>query len=97
MDLTIVVPTFNEGPNVVELLRRIGDAVDDRLIEVVFVDDSTDDWDDTFVWAAGEADSLVPLRRALRQRGLARAQYDIDGYWRTGVANLDHHAVPDDD
>lgn len=53
--------------------------------------------DDTFVWAAGEADSLVPLRRALRQRGLARAQYDIDGYWRTGVANLDHHAVPDDD
>lgn len=53
--------------------------------------------DDTFVWAAGEADSLVPLRRTLRERGLARAQYDIDGYWRTGVVNLDHHAVSDDD
>ncbi len=53
--------------------------------------------DDTFLWAAGEADSLVPLRRSLRQRGVARTQYDIDGYWRTGVANLDHHAVPDDD
>lgn len=51
----------------------------------------------TFVWAAGEADSLVPLRRSLRQRGVTRTQYDIDGYWRTGVANLDHHAVPDED
>ena len=28
MDLSIIVPTFNEGPNVVELLRRIGDTLD---------------------------------------------------------------------
>ncbi|MFS0866177.1 glycosyltransferase [Microbacterium sp. 179-B 1A2 NHS] len=43
MDLSIIVPTFNEGPNVDELLRRIGTALDGRVFEVVFVDDSTDD------------------------------------------------------
>ncbi len=43
MDLSIIVPTFNEGPNVDELLRRIGEAVHGRTFEVIFVDDSTDD------------------------------------------------------
>ncbi|MCR2794321.1 glycosyltransferase family 2 protein [Microbacterium sp. zg.Y625] len=43
MDLTIIVPTYNEGPNVVELLRRIGDVMAGRDFEVLFVDDSTDD------------------------------------------------------
>ncbi|RKE64410.1 MULTISPECIES: glycosyltransferase [Microbacterium] len=61
MDLTIVVPTFNEGPNVVELLRRIGDAVDDRMIEVVFVDDSTDDTPAIIERAARAADFPVRL------------------------------------
>lgn len=61
MDLTIVVPTFNEGPNVAELLRRIGDAVDDRMIEVVFVDDSTDDTPAIIERAAAAADFPVRL------------------------------------
>lgn len=61
MDLTIVVPTFNEGPNVVELLRRIGDAIDDRMIEVVFVDDSTDDTPAIIERAARAADFPVRL------------------------------------
>ncbi|SDQ63316.1 glycosyltransferase family 2 protein [Microbacterium sp. cf332] len=61
MDLTIVVPTFNEGPNVAELLRRIGDAVDDRMIEVVFVDDSTDDTPAVIERAAKTADFPVRL------------------------------------
>ncbi|MFT4215228.1 MAG: glycosyltransferase [Microbacterium sp.] len=51
MDLSVIVPTFNEGPNVAELVRRIGAALDTvqtqtgsgTRFEVVFVDDSTDD------------------------------------------------------
>ncbi|WP_394279789.1 glycosyltransferase [Microbacterium sp.] len=43
MELSIIVPTFNEGPNVDELLRRLGAALAGRMFEVVFVDDSTDD------------------------------------------------------
>ncbi|MCC2031529.1 siderophore-interacting protein [Microbacterium allomyrinae] len=52
--------------------------------------------DDVFVWAAGEADTLKPLRRALRDRGFPRDQFDIDGYWRSGVAGLDHHLLDED-
>lgn len=46
MDLSIVVPTFNEGGNVSELVRRIGSALDGEDFEIVFVDDSTDDTPD---------------------------------------------------
>lgn len=43
MNLSIIVPTFNEAPNVEELIRRIGASVAPGTAEVVFVDDSTDD------------------------------------------------------
>lgn len=52
--------------------------------------------DDTYVWAAGEATSLIPVRRYLRRElGLASGQVDIDGYWKRGVVALDHHAPLD--
>jgi dolichol-phosphate mannosyltransferase len=41
--LTIVVPTFNEAPNVAELVRRIAANVDFLDAEIIFVDDSNDD------------------------------------------------------
>ena len=43
MQLSVVVPTFNEAPNVAELVRRVALAVRDIEAEIVFVDDSTDD------------------------------------------------------
>lgn len=44
MQLSIVVPTYNEAPNVAELVRRVTAAVERAGIdaEIVFVDDSTD-------------------------------------------------------
>lgn len=48
--------------------------------------------EDTFVWAAGEAGSLVPVRRRLRRElGLPAAQVEVQGYWRRGVGDFDHH------
>jgi NADPH-dependent ferric siderophore reductase len=48
---------------------------------------------DTYVWGAGEAGSLVPVRRYLRRElGLPKHQADVDGYWKRGEANFDHHA-----
>ncbi|MGO3146989.1 MAG: siderophore-interacting protein [Leucobacter sp.] len=48
--------------------------------------------DDTFLFAAGDANRLVPLRRVIRDElGLAREQYVLSGYWRSGEANFDHH------
>ena len=66
MDLTIIVPTYNEGPNVVELLRRIGDVLHGRDFEVVFVDDSTDDT--PAIVRAAAAASDFPVRLLHREK-----------------------------
>ncbi|MFT4211424.1 MAG: glycosyltransferase [Microbacterium sp.] len=42
-ELTVVVPTSNESPNVAELIRQFADSTGDLECEIVFVDDSTDD------------------------------------------------------
>jgi NADPH-dependent ferric siderophore reductase len=48
--------------------------------------------DDTFVFLAGEATALVPLRRYLRHElGLPREQVSASGYWKRGIVNRDHH------
>ena len=50
----------------------------------------------TFVFAAGEASALTPLRRYLRRElGLSAAQAVVTGYWRAGVVAWDHHAPVD--
>lgn len=46
----------------------------------------------TFIFLAGEAGTLVPLRRYLRRElGLPKQQVAADGYWRRGITNADHH------
>ncbi|KAB1657594.1 siderophore-interacting protein [Pseudoclavibacter sp. CFCC 11306] len=50
----------------------------------------------TFVWAAGEASALIPVRRHLRGlEVLDRRDLDVQGYWKRGVVALDHHAPLD--
>ncbi|CAN5403391.1 siderophore-interacting protein [soil metagenome] len=52
--------------------------------------------DETFVFLAGEATTLVPLRRYLRHElGLPAEQVAASGYWKRGIVNLDHHAPLD--
>ncbi|WP_448006456.1 siderophore-interacting protein [Agromyces bauzanensis] len=52
--------------------------------------------DETFVFAAGEASHLVPVRRYLRHDlALPRAQFALSGYWRRGTVAFDHHAPID--
>ncbi|WP_417374477.1 glycosyltransferase [Glutamicibacter protophormiae] len=43
MQLSIIVPTYNESPNVAELVSRIGETMMGIDAEVIFVDDSADD------------------------------------------------------
>ena len=46
-----------------------------------------------YAWVAGEADTLKPIRRYLRRElGLPTDRVKVDGYWRRGTVNLDHHA-----
>ncbi|MGV9195350.1 glycosyltransferase [Microbacterium sp. MC2] len=71
MDLSIIVPTFNEGENVDELLRRIGEAMagTGRRFEVIFADDSTDDT--PAIITAAAARSSFPVRLLHRERATA--------------------------
>lgn len=60
MQLSIIVPTFNEAPNVAELVRRVTAAVDGIDAEIVFVDDSTDTTPDVVLEVAASA--ALPVR-----------------------------------
>ena len=74
MQLSIIVPTYNEAPNVVELIRRVTAAVQGIDAEVIFVDDSTDDTPDVIREAAASA--YLPVRllhRSSRAGGLGGA------------------------
>ncbi|NNC12734.1 siderophore-interacting protein [Planctomonas sp. JC2975] len=47
---------------------------------------------DVYVWAAGEASALIPVRRYLKHEAELRPdQLDVQGYWKRGVVNRDHH------
>ncbi|WP_292834265.1 glycosyltransferase family 2 protein [Microbacterium sp.] len=68
MDLSIIVPTFNEAPNVAELVRRTAAAVADIEAEIIFVDDSTDDT--PAVIRAVASSAALPVRVIHREHGL---------------------------
>lgn len=50
-----------------------------------------------YVFAAGESGAMAPIRRYFsREVGLPKRQRHIDGYWKRGVADHDHHVEEDD-
>lgn len=65
---------------------------DHELLEVVR---SQDVDADVFVWAAGEASAIVPVRRHLKELGLPKENRSLHGYWKRGDAGFDHHAPLD--
>lgn len=69
MQLSIIVPTFNEAPNVAELVRRITAAVEGIDAEVIFVDDSTDATPDVITAVAASASLPVRLIHRDRRKG----------------------------
>lgn len=74
MQLSIIVPTYNEAPNVVELIRRVSAAAEGIDAEVIFVDDSTDDTPDVIRAVAASASLPVRLvHRSSRAGGLGSA------------------------
>ncbi|MBW9121142.1 glycosyltransferase [Microbacterium trichothecenolyticum] len=67
MQLSIVVPTYNEAPNIAELVRRVTAAVHNRLdAEIIFVDDSTDATPEVIREVAASAS--LPVRLIHRDR-----------------------------
>lgn len=65
MQLSIIVPTYNEAPNIVELVRRLEIALAGLDAEVVFIDDSTDHTPTVISEAAESA--RIPVRQVHRE------------------------------
>src|SRR6266404_4006039 len=73
LQLSVVVPTFNERDNVTTLFRRLEAALAGVSWEVIFVDDNSPDgtWD--VVRAMAREDSRVRCIRRIGRRGLSGA------------------------
>ncbi|WP_243231878.1 glycosyltransferase [Microbacterium sp. CIAB417] len=86
VDVTVVIPTYNERDNIAELVDRVGAALAGRRAEILVVDDSTDATADEVVRVAASAPLPVRVVRRERNtgglggavvRGLAEAEADI--------------------
>jgi dolichol-phosphate mannosyltransferase len=74
VDVSIVVPTFNEAPNVPILIERIERAMVGHRAKVIFVDDSTDNTSQVILEVASRSSIAVELiRREQPDGGLAGA------------------------
>jgi dolichol-phosphate mannosyltransferase len=72
-ELSIVVPTFNERDNVVELVQRLTRALGDSDWEVVFVDDDSPDGTADLVRELAGGNSRVRCLQRIERRGLSSA------------------------
>ncbi len=72
-ELALIVPTYNERPNVAELVRRLDACLGDIVWEVVFVDDDSPDGTAEAVKALAAADPRVRCIHRIGRRGLSSA------------------------
>jgi dolichol-phosphate mannosyltransferase len=72
-ELTVVVPTFNEGPNVPIVVERMARVLAGVAWEVIFVDDDSPDGTAAIAKALGDHDARVRCIRRVGRRGLAGA------------------------
>ncbi|NYF26540.1 MULTISPECIES: siderophore-interacting protein [unclassified Microbacterium] len=74
-----------------------GGAATDNLIRGALAVDIPDGAR-VFVWLAGEAGAIKPLRRWVRDDlGLTKHHSSITGYWKRGIADTHEHLDDDDD
>jgi dolichol-phosphate mannosyltransferase len=73
LELSIVVPTFNERANVRELLDRLHAVLPSTVFEVVFVDDDSPDGTADVIRQIARTAPLVRVIQRIGRRGLASA------------------------
>jgi dolichol-phosphate mannosyltransferase len=73
LQLSIVVPTFNESPNIHELLRRLEAALPAIRWEVIFVDDDSPDGTAALVREIARTNPRVRCLQRIGRRGLSAA------------------------
>jgi dolichol-phosphate mannosyltransferase len=73
IELSIVVPTFNEKDNVEKLIERIEQALPDRKWEIIFIDDDSPDGTADFVRRLAQSKPYVRCHQRIGRRGLSKA------------------------
>src|SRR6202790_5748204 len=73
VELTVVVPTFNERTNVPLLVERLSQALAGVAWEAVFVDDDSPDQTGDAVRAIARRNPRVRVIERIGRRGLSRA------------------------
>src|SRR3982751_5440010 len=73
IELTVVVPTFNERTNVPLLVERLGEALAGIAWEAVFVDDDSPDLTGDTVREIARQDPRVRVIERIGRRGLSSA------------------------
>ena len=71
--LSVIVPTFNELGNVVELRNRVAEALTGIDWEMIFVDDNSPDGTAQAVREMAQADRRVRCIQRIGRRGLSTA------------------------
>lgn len=72
-ELSIIVPTFNERENVLELVRRLTECLNGNSWEVIFVDDDSPDGTADLVRKISRENSHVHCIQRIGRRGLSSA------------------------
>ncbi|MDH2328624.1 glycosyltransferase family 2 protein [Cereibacter sp. SYSU M97828] len=73
MQVSVVVPTYNERNNIAILLKRVSDALVGMNWEIIFVDDASPDGTADIVRALARQDQRVRLISRHNRRGLSSA------------------------
>ena len=73
IELSIILPTFNERGNVKKLLENIERAMGTTLYEVIFVDDDSRDGTADLVRSIAQRDPKVRIVHRVNRRGLSSA------------------------
>jgi dolichol-phosphate mannosyltransferase len=72
-ELAVVIPTYCERGNVIEVVRRLRTVLDGISWEAIFVDDDSPDGTARIVRAIGRRDRRVRCVQRIRRRGLSGA------------------------
>src|SRR5882757_1888303 len=73
VDLSIVVPTYNEKANIALLLKKVQIALVDLRWELIFVDDDSPDETADEVRRLAQEDPRARVIQRIRRRGLSSA------------------------
>ena len=74
--VSVIIPTYNEADNIVEVITRLQRALSDQPHEIIVVDDDSPDGTWQVARGHGAGDPTVRVIRRIGERGLASAVFD---------------------